>query len=126
MPDAIDQLVAIAERNGADLGDDALIYAGSATWDDWRNHVPDAVRAVWPVLDRAARAAAYLTANAVTAYQLPPTNERVHVLEDTMLEALQNCEQCRYLVADSTSRCARCKTFHKLLFSTPDKASATR
>lgn len=31
---------------------------------DWRNYVPDEVRAAWPSLDDTARIAVYLTANA--------------------------------------------------------------
>lgn len=51
-----------------DLSDDALIYAGSATWNDWRNHVPEAVRSSWASIDRVGRAAVFLTAKAVTAW----------------------------------------------------------
>lgn len=50
------------------LGDDAMAYAGSATWDDWRNHVPQVLVAHWEWLSQEARLCVYLTARVVTAY----------------------------------------------------------
>lgn len=62
-------LVATAKALGADLSDDALIYSGAAQWEDWQNHVPLAVLERWKILGPTARAAVFLTAKAVTAYQ---------------------------------------------------------
>ena len=55
----------------ADVSDDALIYAGSATWEDWRNHVPVAVRMVWKDLSEETRRAVWSTCFAVTGWQSP-------------------------------------------------------
>lgn len=52
-----------------DLSDDALVYAGSATWEMWQNHVPGIVRSMWPLFDEEARLAVYLTAKAMTNYK---------------------------------------------------------
>ena len=50
------------------LQDDSLTYAGSATWDDWENHVPEVVRQAWTELSMQARLAVLLTAKHVTTY----------------------------------------------------------
>ncbi len=50
------------------LGDDALAYAGSATWDMWQNHVPELLRAHWDKLSEESRLCVYLTAKSVTNY----------------------------------------------------------
>lgn len=55
----------------ADVSDDALIYAGSATWQDWRNHVPIAVRMVWKDLSEETRRAVWSTCFAVTGWKSP-------------------------------------------------------
>lgn len=55
--------------------DDALIYAGSATWDDWRNHVPQVVRSVWKDLPMVARLAVLITAKSFTMYEVPTTRK---------------------------------------------------
>lgn len=51
-----------------DLGDDALIYSGSATWDMWQNHVPQIVVSMWPLFDEETRYAVYVTAKQFTTY----------------------------------------------------------
>ena len=51
------------------LGRDAVLYSGSAQWENWTNHVPMAVVAAWSELGPDARAAVYLTAKAVTNYE---------------------------------------------------------
>jgi len=65
-------IVAEAMCNGTtpDLtNDDTLIYAGSATWEDWENHVPAIVRSVWPHLSMQARLAVFITAKQFTTYK---------------------------------------------------------
>ncbi len=54
-----------------DIGDNALVYAGSCTWDRWQNHVPMAVQSVWKSLPKSARLGVFLTAKAVTHYNDP-------------------------------------------------------
>lgn len=61
-----DDLVVVAEMIGADLSDDALIYAGSATCDMWQAHVVNAVAAAWLSLPPVARAVAFLQAKSRT------------------------------------------------------------
>ena len=56
-------------KANVDFSDDALIYAGSAKWDDWRNHVPVSVQSAWRDLNEDARAALYITAEAVTRWK---------------------------------------------------------
>ena len=51
------------------LGDEALSYSGSATWDRWENHVPAAIFAMWPVLSEETRLAVFLTAESATHYK---------------------------------------------------------
>lgn len=51
--------------------DDALIYHGSATFDDWRCHVPLAVVEMWKQLDKTARAAVFMTAMGATMWNDP-------------------------------------------------------
>lgn len=60
---------AMDETGQPDLSDDALIYAGSATWDMWQNHVPVIIRCMWPLLDQQSRLVAYITAKQVTTYK---------------------------------------------------------
>lgn len=43
-----------------DLSDDALIYAGSAEWRDWRNHATGMERAMWKQFTRQQRAQVYM------------------------------------------------------------------
>jgi hypothetical protein len=59
---------AINDGTPPNLGPDALIYAGSATWDRWENHVPVGLRSMWPLLGEESRLAVFLTAKAFTAY----------------------------------------------------------
>ena len=70
MHPALKQAVeAISEHRGQiNLADDALVYAGAAVWDRWENHVPLVVQQAWGELDENARAAVFLTAEAVTHY----------------------------------------------------------
>ncbi|MGH9931013.1 MAG: hypothetical protein ACREA9_17535 [Pyrinomonadaceae bacterium] len=73
MIDAIETMIvaanAISPGTTPDLSrDDLLIYAGSAQWGDWENHVPRAVCMSWPQLDVKARLAVFLTAKLVTTY----------------------------------------------------------
>ena len=56
------------EAGPPDLSDDAMIYAGSATWDMWQNHVPNIVRNMWVLLSEESRLAVYMTAKQVTTY----------------------------------------------------------
>ena len=56
--DATDRVVLMALALDADLSDGALIHAGSALWNDWRNHVVLGVRECWPSLSRESRAVA--------------------------------------------------------------------
>ena len=61
------------------LDDDAVNYAGSATWDDWRNHVPQILIHQWRALSEEARLCVYLTAKQVTVYgdgSYHPTNSQ--------------------------------------------------
>jgi hypothetical protein len=60
---------AMDECGAADLSDDALIYAGSATWDMWQNHVPGIICSMWPLLDEQSRLVAYITAKQFTTYK---------------------------------------------------------
>lgn len=59
------------ENGGAfpNLGDDALLYAGSATWEDWRNHIPNSVRHAWKSLSDESRLVAFLIAKSFTHYK---------------------------------------------------------
>ena len=57
------------------LGDDALIYQGSAQWDDWRNHVPKILAEKWAWLSEEARLCIYVTAHQVTTYNPLGHNE---------------------------------------------------
>ncbi len=62
--------VAVCDGNPPQLdSDDLMIYAGSAMWGDWENHVPGVVRMVWPKLSRESRLAVFLTAKQFTAYK---------------------------------------------------------
>lgn len=49
----------------AEIGDDALTYADSATWEMWQNHVPGIVKSLWPVMDEQSRLVAYVTAQRI-------------------------------------------------------------
>lgn len=64
---------AMDDVSDPDLGDDALIYAGSATWEQWQNHVPGILRSMWPLLDEPARLAVYITAKQFTTYDTTTT-----------------------------------------------------
>lgn len=64
------QLRQVASELGggeAEIGDDALLYAGSATWEMWQNHVPNIVRSMWPMLDEQTRLVAYVTAKRIAS-----------------------------------------------------------
>ena len=50
------------------LRDDALAYAGSATWEMWENHVPQILVALWLQLSPQARLAVFITAKQFTTY----------------------------------------------------------
>jgi hypothetical protein len=60
---------AMDESGAPDLSDDALICAGSATWDMWQNHVPGIIRSMWPLFDEQSRLVAYITAKQVTTHK---------------------------------------------------------
>lgn len=62
---------AMDEAGAPDLSDDALIYAGSAVWGMWQNHVPGIIRSMWPLLDEQSRLVAYVTAKQTTTYRDP-------------------------------------------------------
>lgn len=49
-----------------DLGSDALLYAGSAAWDRWENHIPQVVAQLWPCMSYEARLCVYLTAKVIS------------------------------------------------------------
>lgn len=49
-------VVSWAKSHNADLSDDALVYAGSATVEDWRNWVPLDVVGQWRALSLGERA----------------------------------------------------------------------
>jgi len=56
--DAVDEIVQTYPE--CDLSDDALIYAGSAEWMDWRNHATGIERAMWKQFTRHQRAQVYM------------------------------------------------------------------
>lgn len=44
------------------LGDDAVIYAGSAVAEQWQSHVPQIVVSLWPHMTEQARLVAFVSA----------------------------------------------------------------
>jgi len=56
--DPVDKIVQTYPE--CDLSDDALIYAGSAEWKDWRNHATGMERAMWKQFTRHQRAQVYM------------------------------------------------------------------
>jgi hypothetical protein len=56
----------------ADTSDDAIIYAGSATWDMWQCHLPMAIQCLWKDLSQESRLVAFLIANAITHFNCHP------------------------------------------------------
>lgn len=54
-----------AQSNNADLSDGALLYAGSATVEDWRNWVPLDVAGQWHTLSLHERALVFRIAQHV-------------------------------------------------------------
>ena len=56
--DPADEIVQIYPE--CDLSDDALIYAGSAVWKDWRNHATGMEQAMWKQFTRQQRAQVYM------------------------------------------------------------------
>ncbi len=81
-------LVALARELNADLSNDALIYAGSATWEQWQAHVPTGVILEWHKLSREARAAVFLTAHSVTMYnERPESDLNPQIIADAVAKA---------------------------------------
>lgn len=64
------RLIDIARTLG-DLGDDAMLYPESRTWEDWQNHVSIEVRHAWESLPTVARACVVIQATSMTAWQEP-------------------------------------------------------
>lgn len=54
-----------------DLSDDALLHAGSATWEMWQNHVPVAVMQAWSSLNEETRAAVFLCCMSIAGWKKP-------------------------------------------------------
>ncbi len=66
----------LATEYNADLSDDALIYAGSATVEMWQNHVTQMQLAMWPTMDQYERAAVFLQARDKACRGNPPREKR--------------------------------------------------
>lgn len=76
------------------LDDDAVAYAGSATWSMWQNHVPEILRAHWTWLSEEARICVYLATKSVTIYELDAEKAELSRLRAFLdkCEAFLDCE----------------------------------
>ncbi len=54
------------------LNDDALLYAGSATWEMWENHIPIIGVQLWAELSMETRAMLFIMAKSVSAWTKHP------------------------------------------------------
>ena len=59
---------AIAGPGGVRIEDGVLVYAGSAQWAEWENHLPMIVRQVWPNLSEESRLALFIMAKSFSMY----------------------------------------------------------
>lgn len=68
----LQQLRKSVELFHGDIGPDALIYAGSKTWEDWQNHIPQNVAKEWASLSEETRLVAFLMAQSVAHWTTHP------------------------------------------------------
>jgi len=66
------QLRKSVELFQGNIGPDALIYQGSATWEVWQNHIPQNVAKEWATLSEETRLVAFLMAQLIAHWTTHP------------------------------------------------------